>query len=341
MRTVAHERLDFLRRRWQADEIEAHPAKEGPAIRFLRGFQASAVEAGEDEAVDVVPRPGRVLHRFRAGFAKGWKAQCVFAASINCAMRVGCWESSRGSGAPIFKNAGALAQYRVDQLDDVISTTTSVFLGVTLGCARCHDHKTDPFTARDYYSLLANFNGTEKLGLANGAKDQDEKDIKDTAHVYGLVETSVRVPPTHVLLRGLAQSKDAEVPPAAPAVLAAAPLRFPKPAADAKSSGRRRTLAEWIAAPDNSLTWRVLANRLGSIISGRASSPRRATSALAARARRIPNCSTTLPGGSSPAVAAQAIAQRDPDVVHLSPVLAAPRRRPAARSAKHAALADE
>jgi hypothetical protein len=160
------------------------------------------------------------------------------------------------------KNAAALAQYRVDQLDNVISTTASVFLGVTLGCARCHDHKTDPFTARDYYSLLAIFNGTQKLGLAKGAKDQDEKDIKDGAQVLALVEASGKVPKTHVLLRGLAQSKGAEVPPAAPGVLTATPLQFPEPGPDAKSSGRRRTLAEWIGAPDNALTWRVLANRI-------------------------------------------------------------------------------
>jgi mono/diheme cytochrome c family protein len=160
------------------------------------------------------------------------------------------------------KTAAALAQYRVEQLDNVISTTASVFLGVTLGCARCHDHKTDPFTARDYYSLLAIFNGTEKVGMAKGAKDENEKDIKDSAKVLALVETRAKVPRTFVLLRGLAQSKGAEVPPAAPGVLASTPLQFPEPPPDAKSSGRRRALAEWIGAPDNSLTWRVLANRV-------------------------------------------------------------------------------
>ncbi|NDF01519.1 MAG: DUF1549 domain-containing protein, partial [Verrucomicrobia bacterium] len=51
-------------------------------------------------------------------------------------------------------------QYRLDELDDVISTTSTVFLGLTVGCARCHDHKYDPVTSADYYSLLAVFNGT-------------------------------------------------------------------------------------------------------------------------------------------------------------------------------------
>ena len=48
-------------------------------------------------------------------------------------------------------------QDRADQVDDMIRTTSQAFLGVTLGCARCHDHKFDPLTTRDYYSLAAVF----------------------------------------------------------------------------------------------------------------------------------------------------------------------------------------
>jgi mono/diheme cytochrome c family protein len=47
------------------------------------------------------------------------------------------------------------AQYRADELDDMIRTTSQTFLGVTLGCARCHQHKFDPLTMVDYYSLSA------------------------------------------------------------------------------------------------------------------------------------------------------------------------------------------
>jgi hypothetical protein len=46
---------------------------------------------------------------------------------------------------------------RYDQLDDVLGTTASVFLGLTLRCARCHDHKFEPFTQADYYGMLAAF----------------------------------------------------------------------------------------------------------------------------------------------------------------------------------------
>jgi hypothetical protein len=47
------------------------------------------------------------------------------------------------------------AQYRADELDDMIRTTSQTFLGLTLGCARCHNHKFDPLTMVDYYSLSA------------------------------------------------------------------------------------------------------------------------------------------------------------------------------------------
>jgi hypothetical protein len=60
---------------------------------------------------------------------------------------------------------------RFDQRDDIVSTTSQVFLGLTLGCARCHNHKFEPLTARDYYSMLAIFNGLERP--RNGRTEYD------------------------------------------------------------------------------------------------------------------------------------------------------------------------
>lgn len=48
-------------------------------------------------------------------------------------------------------------QARFDGLDDIILTTGQVFLGLTMNCARCHDHKIDPIPQKDYYSLLSFF----------------------------------------------------------------------------------------------------------------------------------------------------------------------------------------
>ncbi|MGC1276451.1 MAG: DUF1553 domain-containing protein [Planctomycetaceae bacterium] len=50
---------------------------------------------------------------------------------------------------------------RVNQVLDRVNTTATVWLGSTLECAQCHDHKYDPFTQRDYYALFAYFNSTE------------------------------------------------------------------------------------------------------------------------------------------------------------------------------------
>ena len=47
---------------------------------------------------------------------------------------------------------------RFDQLDDIVSTTSLAVLGLTVGCARCHDHKFEPIPTRDYYSMVAVFN---------------------------------------------------------------------------------------------------------------------------------------------------------------------------------------
>jgi hypothetical protein len=51
------------------------------------------------------------------------------------------------------------AQQRADELHDIVSTTGSTFLGLTVGCARCHNHKFDPISQVDYYALKAVFAG--------------------------------------------------------------------------------------------------------------------------------------------------------------------------------------
>ena len=52
-----------------------------------------------------------------------------------------------------------------DDLDDIVAVTGQVFLGLTVNCARCHDHKIDPITHADYYRLLAFFSGLNRYGV--------------------------------------------------------------------------------------------------------------------------------------------------------------------------------
>ncbi len=55
-------------------------------------------------------------------------------------------------------------QARYDELDDIVATTGQTFLGLTINCARCHDHKLDPIPQKDYYSLVSFFQGTTRYG---------------------------------------------------------------------------------------------------------------------------------------------------------------------------------
>ncbi|MBM3738393.1 MAG: DUF1553 domain-containing protein [Acidobacteria bacterium] len=87
----------------------------------------------------------RFVHEQIAGDEiEGSNADTQIAATF---LRLGTWDDEPAE--PL--------QDRYDQLDDVLGSTSAAFLGVTLRCARCHDHKFEPFTQQDYYRTLAVF----------------------------------------------------------------------------------------------------------------------------------------------------------------------------------------
>ncbi len=143
---------------------------------------------------------------------------------------------------------------RYDGLDSVVSTIGQVFLGMTINCARCHDHKVDPIPQADYYRLLAFF---------NDVTDQNGKNLRKVAAGTGsagrievMCVDEWKRGPAHVLLRGNPALLGPEVGPGVPAVLGQGAPTF------SRDRGKRRALADWLTDPRNQRTARVMANRL-------------------------------------------------------------------------------
>lgn len=70
---------------------------------------------------------------------------------------------------------------RMDELDDIVATTTSAFLGLTVACARCHDHRADPIPTEDYYRLVAVFAPARFANLplvSDGELNRHREDVR-------------------------------------------------------------------------------------------------------------------------------------------------------------------
>ena len=74
-------------------------------------------------------------------------------------------------------------EYRVEYVVDRVDTTSTVWLGLTLGCARCHDHKFDPISQRDFYRFFSFFNNVPERGLS-GSGGNSAPVLKVTPTAY-------------------------------------------------------------------------------------------------------------------------------------------------------------
>jgi cytochrome c553 len=183
-------------------------------------------------------------------------------------------------GPVLPESASVLGQLEQEWLTDAADTTGAAFLGLTFGCARCHDHKYDPLTQKDYYGLQAVFAASDRpfpekvrllriKGLNNLLSDapvpkQLLNDPRCTVETEGKTGFHLfhrdRPLEVRLLQRGELSKAREVVAPAVPAVL---PLTGRGPDFASVAPGKRRAaLARWLTSPDCPLTARVIVNRV-------------------------------------------------------------------------------
>ena len=139
---------------------------------------------------------------------------------------------------------------RQDEIEDVVGTTGQVFLGLTLHCARCHDHKFDPVSLTEYYRMASCF-----AGVGRGSRDLPGGREK----AFTILPQPA--PVVQELDRGSALKPRGAVRPGGIAALAGVSPEFNLPE-DAPGEARRLALAQWITSPQNPLFARAVVNRV-------------------------------------------------------------------------------
>ncbi len=171
-------------------------------------------------------------------------------------------------------------QLEYEWLTDAADTTGAAFLGLTMGCARCHNHKYDPLTQNDYFGMQAIFAASDRpypaavrehriKGLNGILADvpiprellQDPRCTIKTDEQAG-IGLFHRENPMEInrLKRGELSKPLEVVPPALPAVLRVTGQNFDPAAVPANQ--RRAVFAKWLVSSRNPLTARVLVNRI-------------------------------------------------------------------------------
>jgi hypothetical protein len=165
-------------------------------------------------------------------------------------------------------------EYRIEYILDKTKTYTKGLLGLTAECAQCHDHKYDPISQKDYFSLFAFFNNTYEVGyegdvgVSKPAKNPiltlTPQELESTmsfinrqdtgslmVSVMGELDT---VRPTYILNRGVYDQPTERVQPMPlPVVMSYDTVRYPR---------NRLGLAQWTVDRNNPLTARVFVNQI-------------------------------------------------------------------------------
>ena len=156
-------------------------------------------------------------------------------------------------------NEGGVDQeeFRLKAVLDRVSNTGTVWLGLTLGCAQCHDHPYDPFTQREFYALAAIFNNADEaeIELPEG---RGAKPLK-----FRVLAEREMPRTTRLLKRGEFLQQGAEVGAALPTILdGPSTTASARPTPKSALPPTRLDLAHWLVDLDNPLTARVAANQI-------------------------------------------------------------------------------
>ena len=181
-------------------------------------------------------------------------------------------------------------EWRTEYVIDRVETMGTVWMGLTLSCARCHDHKYDPITQREFYELFAFFNNLDEKGFINNLRgsadpkvrykeqefnhevskirsneseksDQDKK-ISEIERSYPYVMVMREMPERRkafILKGGQYDSVGEEVFPDLPSSLSER---------SNNSLMNRMDLAKWLVNGDHPLTSRVIVNRIWALFFG-------------------------------------------------------------------------
>jgi Protein of unknown function (DUF1553)/Protein of unknown function (DUF1549)/Planctomycete cytochrome C len=172
-------------------------------------------------------------------------------------------------------------EYRVEYVVDRTNTLGRAFMGVTVECAKCHDHKYDPISQKDFYQLTAFFNNINEKGIEStvggpetyaktpsmAIKPEDLKGLlafinkpdNDSLKV-SVMKDKDTARQAYILVRGNYDQHGLEVSPGTPNSILPFPTDYPK---------NRLGLAKWLFNEKNPLTSRVFVNRMWQEFFGR------------------------------------------------------------------------
>ncbi len=166
-------------------------------------------------------------------------------------LRLGTWDDEPNDPS----------EYQYERLEDMVHTTTTAFLAMTVKCARCHDHKFDAIPQTDYYRIAAAFWGgpvAHRKREWNGGPTLEELGFD----VLGWTDLGREPPSLHLLKKGDIHRPMQIVAPGSLSGSADLDRVFASSPPEAKTAHRRLQLAQWIVDKRNPLTARVIVNRL-------------------------------------------------------------------------------